>query len=90
MPRYSLSIGSADIPIAETNTRISKELGRRLQQASPSTLIDSGGSVNQSYFSEQSITQDELRDIKQMRESGGIVAELMHLKALMNFGGGVL
>ncbi|AFH22386.1 hypothetical protein OSG_eHP24_00055 [environmental Halophage eHP-24] len=89
MPRYSLSIGNADIPIAETNKRISKELGRRLQQASPSTLIDSGGSVNQSYFSEQSITQDELRDIKQMRESGGIVAELMHLKALMNFGGGV-
>ena len=58
-------------------------------QGTPDTRIDSGGSVHSYQFDGQEITRDELREIKHIRESGGVIAMLMRAKALMNFGTGV-
>jgi len=64
-----------------------QSLERRL--ASPSTLYDSGGTIDSHTFEGQEISRDELRDVKQMREKGGIVTQLVHAKATMQFGTGV-
>jgi len=53
------------------------------------TRVDSGGRVHEYSFSGQEIDPNELRDIKEIRESGGLVAQLVHAKALMYFGTGI-
>lgn len=53
------------------------------------TNVDSGGTVGQYSFQGQDIDHDKLRDVKQMRESGGLVAALVRTKALMYFGTGI-
>jgi hypothetical protein len=85
MPRYNLSLGNRTVTLAETDEPLSKRVGRRLA-GTPDTLIDSGGSVNSYNFDGQEITRSELREIKEMRESGGVISMLVHAKALMNFG----
>jgi len=88
MPRYSLSIGGKKIPIAETDRSLSKSIGRRLA-GSANTEVASGGSINSYTFDGQEITQNEMREIKEIRESGGVISRLVRLKALLMFGGGV-
>lgn len=64
------------------------EKRRSLAATEPQTNVDSsGGSVSYD-FSGQELSFEDLRDIKAMRESGGQVAQLMHSKALLNFGEG--
>lgn len=55
----------------------------------PSTKVDSGGTINEYEFRGQDIDRSELRDVKQIRESGGVISHLVHAKALMQFGTGV-
>jgi hypothetical protein len=54
----------------------------------PQTKIDSGGSLQDHTFQGQDIDRDELRDVRDMRESGGTISELVHRKAIMQFGPG--
>lgn len=61
----------------------------RHRTGTPDTRVDSGGTVNSDYFTEQAISRSELREIKEVRESGGAIAQLVHAKALMQFGTGV-
>jgi hypothetical protein len=62
---------------------------RRLQaRGSPQTQVDSGGSVDSYSFEGQEIDRSELRDVKEMREGGGVVSHLVHAKAMMFFGPG--
>lgn len=65
-----------------------REIARELQDGSPSTLIDSGGTVGKHEFEQQELGQSELREIKEIRESGGIVAQLVQARALLEFGTG--
>ncbi len=61
---------------------------RALASEEPQTAVDSaGGGVGHS-FNGQEITFSDLRDIKDMREGGGQIAQLMNYKALLNFGEG--
>ena len=46
---------------------------RRLQNAKPQTKVDSGGTQNQVSFAGQDISRSDLKDIKEIRESGGII-----------------
>ena len=62
---------------------------KRKLQGIPDTAVDSGGSINSYDFDGQEITRDELREIKNIRESGGVVSFLVHAKALMMFGTGI-
>jgi hypothetical protein len=65
------------------------ESKRRSLQASPRTDVDGYDSQSRSVgsgFGEQHIGFDELREIKEIRESGGQIATLMESKALLNFG----
>lgn len=62
---------------------------RQLQTSKPNTKVDSGGTIDQTHFRGQDISRSELRDVKEMRESGGVVSHLVHAKALMQFGTGV-
>ena len=89
MPKYNLRLGNATIPIAKTESSISESIGRRLQQAKPQTQVDGGGSRHQVSFAGQEISQSELREIKQIRESGGIISSAFDAKALIRFGTGV-
>jgi len=77
MPRYNLRLGGAKIPIAKTESSISESIGRRLQQAKPQTQVDGGGSRHQVSFAGQEISQSELREIKNIRESGGIISSAL-------------
>lgn len=61
---------------------------RSLQRGEPNTKVDSGGTVNNTHFDGQELDRGDLRDIKEMRESGGLVSQLVHAKALMQFGTG--
>jgi len=89
MPRYNLRIGNQRVSIANTDTALSKAIGKRLAGETPETNVDSSGG-NQSYnFGGQDVTFEDLRDIKDIRDSGGQVAQLMSYKALLNFGEGV-
>jgi len=62
---------------------------KRRTLQSPSTRVDSGGTVNSYSFKRQDIDHERLREVKDVRDSGGLVAQLVHAKALMNFGTGV-
>jgi len=62
---------------------------RQLQRAKPQTQVDGGGSGSSVSFHSQEISQGELKDIKQIRESGGIIASAFDAKALVRFGTGV-
>jgi hypothetical protein len=50
--------------------------------------VDSGGTRKNFSFDGQEISRDELRDVRDMREGGGIVSHLVHAKAMMQFGPG--
>ncbi len=63
---------------------------RQLERSgTPNTKVDSGGSIDNHSFEGQEIDQSELRDVKKIRESGGVVSQLVHAKALLQFGTGV-
>jgi hypothetical protein len=62
---------------------------RQLQDdPAPQTAVDSTTAGTGYAFSGQEIDFEDLRDIKDMRESGGQVAQLMEYKTLLNFGEG--
>jgi len=66
-----------------------REKRRELQAGSPSSLIDTGGTVDSHQFTEQQeLGTSELRELKRMRESGGVVSQLLHARALLAFGTG--
>ncbi|AFH22245.1 hypothetical protein OSG_eHP20_00050 [environmental Halophage eHP-20] len=62
---------------------------RQLQRAKPQTQVDGGGSGSSVSFHSQEISQGQLKDIKEIRESGGIIASAFDAKALVRFGTGV-
>jgi len=62
---------------------------RRKLNSKPQTKVDSGGSTNQVHFGGQDISRSELREVKQIRESGGIITSAFDAKALIRFGTGV-
>jgi len=64
------------------------ETKRRNLQAKPQTQVEGGGSGYSVTFSGQDISQSDLRDVKQIRESGGIISQVFHSKALIKFGTG--
>jgi hypothetical protein len=62
---------------------------RQLQnRGTPDTRVDSGGNRNSYSFDGQELSRDELREIKEIRESGGFVSQLVHGKSIMQFGMG--
>lgn len=61
---------------------------RNLERGRPNTKTDSGGTVSQYSFDGQELNRNELRKVRDIRKSGGIVASLFNKKALMRFGGG--
>lgn len=61
---------------------------RNLATTTPQTNVDSSQGGTGYDFNGQQLTFEELRGIKEMRESGGQVAQLMMSKALLNFGEG--
>jgi hypothetical protein len=61
---------------------------RKSLQEEPLTDVDSAGGKGAYSFQGQELSFDDLRDIKDMRDSGGQVASLMQSKALLNFGEG--
>ena len=89
MPRYSLKLGGKTVFSTETDEPIGESLGRRLQGGKPQTKVDSGGTAGNYKFQEQELDRDDLRKIKEIRETGGLICQLMHAKALMHFGTGV-
>jgi len=64
------------------------ETKRRNLEAKPQTQVEGGGSGYSVSFSGQDISQSDLRDVKQIRESGGIISQVFHSKALIKFGTG--
>jgi len=61
---------------------------RALQDADPQTAVDSAGAGTGYSFDGQEVGFEELRDIKDLRDSGGQIAQLMDHKARLNFGEG--
>jgi hypothetical protein len=61
---------------------------RKALQREPQTNVDSTGGGNRHTFGGQELSWDDLRDIKDIRDSGGQVAQLMEYKTLLNFGEG--
>lgn len=62
---------------------------RQLQnRGTPDTRVDSGGTRDDYTFDGQELSRSDLREIKHIRESGGFVAQLVHGKAIMQFGMG--
>ena len=88
MPRYNLRVGSRKVTLASTDTPLSSAVGKRLASTEPQTQVDEAGGSTAYNFSGQELSFEDLRDIKEMREGGGQVAQLMHSKALLNFGEG--
>lgn len=64
------------------------ETKRRNLEAKPQTQVEGGGNGYSVSFSGQDISQSDLRDVKQIRESGGIISQVFHSKALIKFGTG--
>jgi len=65
---------------------------KTLQAEDPTTNVDAysrAGGKGSYAFGGQDISHPKLREIKDMRESGGTVSQLMHYKALLHFGEGV-
>lgn len=86
MTEYRISVFGRQTSF-QTSEPISKSISRRLA-ASPDTRVDSGGRVGEFSFDGQRVDHAELRDVKEMRESGGLIASLVRMKALMYFGTG--
>lgn len=61
---------------------------RSLAPTNPQTNVDSRGASTAYHFDGQDLSFEDLRDIKDIREDGGQVAQLMTSKALLNFGEG--
>jgi len=61
---------------------------KRQLEGRPETLVDSGGSKSNYSFDGQEISRSELREVKEMRTSGGVISHLVHAKAMMQFGQG--
>jgi len=61
---------------------------RSLQTGTPESYAENGGTVDRDYFGSDTITRDDLRTVRDLRESGGLISELVHGKALMEFGAG--
>lgn len=59
---------------------------RRTLNGTPLSNVDKSSRSMGYQFEAQDYGEDELREIKAVREAGGIVSQLMHAKALMNFG----
>ena len=57
---------------------------RRTLQSEPQTNVDSMGGSNRYNFRGQQITFEDLRDVKDIRDSGGQIAQLMDYKSLLN------
>jgi hypothetical protein len=83
-----LRVGDRRIPVADTEKSLSKAVGKRLASATPQTMVEKSGGSTTSYFDGQSVSHDDLREIRALRASGGTVAQLVHYKALLNFGEG--
>jgi hypothetical protein len=62
---------------------------RKTLQGTPKTRAESGGQKPRLNWDGQEISRDELKEIKRIRESGGLIAQLIHSKALLSFGTGV-
>lgn len=65
---------------------------KTLQAEDPTTNVDAysrAGGKGSYAFGGQDISHAKLREIKEMRESGGTVSQLMHYKSLLHFGEGV-
>jgi hypothetical protein len=58
-------------------------------QGTPSTKVDSGGTHTSHSWNSQDHDREKLREVKHIRETGGIVAQLIHQKALMFYGTGI-
>lgn len=61
---------------------------RKALQSEPQTNVDSSGGGHSYSFSGQDLTFEDLRDVKDVRDGGGQVAQLMDHKCRLNFGGG--
>ena len=61
---------------------------RRLQTGTPDSYAENGGTVDRNYIGNDAVTRDDLRTVRDLRESGGLISELVHGKALMEFGAG--
>ena len=88
MPRYSIRLGNRTVPVATTDRALSEAIGKRFARGDPTTNVDATGGGHRYSFGGQDLTFDDLRDIKDIRDSGGQVAQLMDYKALLNFGEG--
>jgi hypothetical protein len=90
MPKYTINFAGNKVTSFETTEPVSRTISRKLQgNGTPNTRIDSGGNANKSSFRGQDIDRGDLREVKQIRESGGVVSHLVHAKALMQFGTGI-
>ena len=69
-------------------TEYVRQKRRSLAEGDPETNVDSTGGGHRYNFGGQEIGWDDLRNIKNIRDSGGQVAQLMTYKALLNFGEG--
>lgn len=65
-----------------------KDAKLRHLQGRPQTKVDSGGSTDSHLFDAQETSRGDLEDVKEIRESGGVISYLVHAKALMQFGTG--
>jgi hypothetical protein len=78
MPNYKLRLGNTKVSLGDPS--------KYLQGGEPQTEVDSGGSLNKTAWQGQDLDRNELRKVKDIRESGGLVATLFEKKALMKFG----
>ena len=59
-----------------------------LAAGDPETNVDATGGSHRYQFGGQELTFEDLRKVKDIRDSGGQIATLLHSKALLNFGEG--
>lgn len=88
MPNYNIRLGNQRFRFASTDKPVSRAIGKHLAGVTPETKVDSRGGHHSYSFDGQEIDFEDLRDIKDIRDSGGQVAQLMKFKALLNFGEG--
>ena len=65
------------------------ETKRKRLVAKPQTKVDRSGGFSSTSFSTQDHAKEDLRRIKEIRESGGIISQAFDTKALIRFGTGV-
>ena len=61
----------------------------RLARGKPQTWVEGMGSRGGYSFSSQKIDHGSLKTVRNIREGGGMIAQLYHMKALIRFGTGV-